>query len=199
MITTFEQANETPLGVGLGELFHPETEGEVIFHVEIEASDRILVVGIKASADEDELGLEAVGEGFDFGLDGLDDFAGGGFGVEGEIDGEAKSWTGAGFLFGTGAWIEGEAVGGEETDLGVCPEGILGSVTVMDIPIDDEDAFETCEEGFFGGDGHIVEEAEAHGAGGEGVVSGWSDGGEGESIFAGEDTADGIAGCTGGQ
>lgn len=51
----------------------------------------------------------------------------------------------------------------DEQDVWVIPEGPLCTITVVHIPVDNEDLFGEVEsEHLFCGDGNVVEEAEAH-------------------------------------
>ncbi len=78
-----------------------------------------------------------------------------------------------------GAGVVGVLVGGEIEDGGVGFKDGLGAVAVMDVYIGDEDAVDAREGlGVAGGNGDVVEEAEAHAPVGEGMVARWADQGE---------------------
>ena len=53
------------------------------------------------------------------------------------------------------------------------PEEVLGAVAVVDVPVDDEHTLAGVDQGT-GRHGHVVQEAEAHGPVGRGVVAGWT-------------------------
>ena len=74
-------------------------------------------------------------------------------------------------------------VGRDVEHVGVVPEDRLGAVAVVDVPVDDQDPF-TDGGARSGGDGHVVDEAEPHGAIFGGVVSRWSHGNEGNPVSA---------------
>jgi hypothetical protein len=92
-------------------------------------------------------------------------------------------------------------MGAEEEDAGILVEDVLGAVAVVHVPIGDEHAFDAVDfAGVARGDGCVVEDAEAHAAGGGGVMAGGTDGGEGVADAAAHDgvnTGEGSAGCQG--
>jgi len=70
-------------------------------------------------------------------------------------------------------------MGREEQDRRIVVEGMLGAVTVVEIPVHDQDLFQSVL--FFricGGDGDVIENAEAHAAIRFSMVSGRPDKGE---------------------
>ena len=74
-------------------------------------------------------------------------------------------------------------MGRDVEHVGVVPEDVLGAVPVVHVPVDDEDPL---AEGRARrrGDGHVVDEAEAHGPVGGGVMAGRPDGDEGDALAA---------------
>ena len=63
-------------------------------------------------------------------------------------------------------------------------ERVLGAVAVVDVEIEDRDALEAVRlDGVHGADRHVVEDAEAHGAIGRGVMPGRAHGAEGAAHF----------------
>ncbi len=57
-------------------------------------------------------------------------------------------------------------------------EVVHGSVSVVDVPVEDQDASITYGEGVLGGYGGVVEEAEPHRTIAFGMVTGWAYGAE---------------------
>ena len=165
-----------------------------------EAAEGVAAAGIEAGGEDDEVGAEGVHGGDEFLAEGIKDGATAGAGGEGAIEGGGLAGGGAGFGGGAGAWVPGGLMDGEEEDVGVFVEDILGAVAVVDIPIDDEDAIDAP--GFAGvpsGDGGVIVDAEAHATGGGGVVSRGADGGEGVADAALDDGIDGGEGGAGGE
>ena len=66
-----------------------------------------------------------------------------------------------------GAGIERHLVGRAVEEIGIGPEDVLGAVAVVDVEIDDRHAFGAMAgAGIMGGNRHLVEQAETHGAAG---------------------------------
>jgi len=60
----------------------------------------------------------------------------------------------------------------EEEDLGIAPEGILSAIAMVDVEVHDENALQIqLAEDMAGGDGHIVEDTEAHSSAGQGMMA----------------------------
>jgi hypothetical protein len=70
-------------------------------------------------------------------------------------------------------------VGAGVEDVGAALEEVLGAVAVVDVVVEDGDPGGALAAEVLGGHRHVVEEAEAHGEGALGMVSGRADGGEG--------------------
>jgi hypothetical protein len=66
-----------------------------------------------------------------------------------------------------------------EEDVAALPEGVLGAVAVVDVPVNDEDPVQTAGHGVGGGDGGVVDEAKPHAVSRRRVVTRWPDEGEG--------------------
>ena len=65
---------------------------------------------------------------------------------------------------GASVRVEGVLEAGAEQDAGVVADDILGTIAMVHIKVDDGHPFQTIHfEGMTGGDGDVVEEAEAHG------------------------------------
>ena len=100
----------------------------------------------------------------------------------------------AGFVGRAGAGIERPAVDREEADALVGVEHVLRAVAVVDVPIDDQHAVEpVLVDRDAGGDGHVVEQAEAHRAVGERMVPGRPHEAERRAVLAGEHAVDRVA------
>ncbi len=83
-------------------------------------------------------------------------------------------------------------------DGGIGPDDRLGAVAVVDVPVDDRDALGAMGAlGVAGGDDGVVEQAEAHGLVGLGVMARRPDGAEGIGRLAGEHRVDREAGRAG--
>jgi hypothetical protein len=65
------------------------------------------------------------------------------------------------------------AVNAEEEHRGIREEDVLRAIAVVNIPIDDEDAFQTMDRaGVRRGQSDVVEQAKAHAMGGRGMMAG---------------------------
>ncbi len=143
--------------------------------------------------------LTRSGGGFEFVAEVVEDRPAGGADGGGEVPCGPKAIAGAGFVGLAGAGVEGMAVDAEKADLAVVVKDVLGSGSVMDVPIDDEHAVKLLRgAGVGGGDGNVVEEAKAHRLIGQGVVPGRATEDQGDRIIAGADAVDGGAGGSGG-
>ncbi len=142
--------------------------------VEAHLGDSFVAIGVEAGAEEEELWFEFV--------EAWDDFFGEGgavgfvvaVGVEGDVESETGAAADAdfGFVAGAGVGAAGVLVEGDVEDIGAILEGVLGAVAVVSVEIDDGDAGEfMLSDEVFGGDGDVVEEAEAHGMVAFGVVA----------------------------
>ena len=88
-------------------------------------------------------------------------------------------------------------MGGAIEQVGIGPEDFLGAVAVVDIEIDDGHALRIiAAAGIMGGDGHLIEQAEAHGLARFRMVAGRAERTEGVVGLAGEDGIDGGGGGT---
>ena len=98
-----------------------------------------------------------------------------------------------------GARIKRKLMAGGKKETAVIFESMLCAIAVMDIEIDDRDRRQTMNGArMVGRDGHIIEQAKAHGAVIFGVVSGWPDGAKSVGDLAGEHRVDRRAGGAGG-
>lgn len=165
-----------------------------------ESAEGVTAAGVEAGGEDDKVGAEGVHGGDEFLAEGIQNGAAAGTGGEGAIEGGGFTGGGAGFGRVAGARVPGGLMDGEEEDVGVFVEDVLGPVAVVDVPIDDEDAVDAPSfAGVAGGDGGVVVDAEAHAAGCGGVVAGGADGGEGVADVALEDGIDGGESGAGGE
>ncbi|MNU97061.1 hypothetical protein D3C71_871200 [compost metagenome] len=107
-----------------------------------------------------------------------------------------------------GAAVTAQAGLGEQAGLvgavvghpGVVLEDVLGAVAVVDIEIDHRDPFQTVAvAGVGGGDGDVVEQAEAHRGTAGGMVAGRAHRAEGQRILTQHHRIDGGDTCAGGM
>ena len=99
----------------------------------------------------------------------------GGAGFQRYVDREAGAVIDSDFIGRTSPWIEGVLVRRNVQDPGVVVEHPLGAIAVVDIEIDDRDAFHASGERRRGGDGDVVVQAEPHRARALRVVPGRPD------------------------
>ncbi len=130
-------------------------------------------MGVEPGRDQDELGLEGPGQGGQELLEGPQVGAVAVAVHQGEVQGAALARAAAHGLPGPGAGVEGRLVQGGVEDPVVAAEGVLGAIAVVDVPVHDQHPLEPLDlHQVLGGDGHVVEQAEAHGPLGRGVVAG---------------------------
>ncbi len=158
VIAPFEQADEASLAVGPGNFRDHFCEGGVILGFEAKGADGVESVGIEPGTEEDDLGTGAISGIVEHAFETGEVFLSGHSKSQGEIEGGSEPFSAAGFIGIPGSGIKRKPVSGEEEDAAGLVEDVLGSVTVMDVPIDDEDSVEAvvvqCPGG---GDGDIVE------------------------------------------
>jgi hypothetical protein len=91
-------------------------------------------------------------------------------------------------------------VGAEIEHGAIVVKDVLGAVTVVDVPIDDEDLFDAVGAlGLACGDGFGVEDAEPHAADAGGMVAAGADGAESIAEFTGDDGVNRCHGTTDGE
>ena len=116
------------------------------------------------------------------------------------IDGKALSPVYPHLPKGPGPGVVGVLMGGKVENGRVFLKGMLGAVTVMQIPVHDEDTVHIeVFLGISGTDGHIVEEAKAHGARAFRVVPRGPDQGKGIVQFSSAHQGNGLAEPPGSQ
>lgn len=148
----------------------------VVGSFEILVAEGVELVGIESAGYEEEIGCE----GFEFG-DGfvcycVEPVFGGGVWGHGEIEVGVAC---AAFFGAPGSGIVGVLMETEVEDGGVVVEGMLCTVAMMHVPVEDSDALESGDLAQpLCGNGDIVEEAEAHGVVGFGVMTGGAHGRE---------------------
>ena len=198
-VAAFEDGKQAALG-----MFGGDFEGEFGERGEVgvgepEAAEGVADAGVEACGEQDERGLEGFGGGEEAFPEGPEDFVVARAGGKRAVHDASLALALAGFLLGAGAGVPGVLVGGEEQDAAVGIEGVLGAVAVVDVPIDDEDAVGSVFAlRVAGGEGDVVEEAEAHAGVGGGVGAGGADGAEGAAGGGGEERIDRVEDSTGG-
>ncbi len=162
---------------------------------EVDVAERVEGVRVEAGGEEEELRLVVEESG--------DDVLGEGVvvvlvvapGGHGEVEGVAAALADAGFVGEAGVWVLGVGVfmDGDDERVAALFEEVLRAVAVVDVEVDDGDAFElVCGEQVVCGERDVGVEAEAHGAVCLGVVAGRSDGAEGVGELALHDGVGGV-------
>ena len=104
-----------------------------------------------------------------------------------QVDGVALALALAGVLGGAGAGIERPLVDARVEHVGRGGEDLLGAVAVVDVPVEDQHPLGAARgDRVPGGDGDVVEQAEAHRAVALGVVAGRAQAAERRPRLAGE-------------
>ena len=148
-------------------------------------------MGVEAGRRQHPRGLEALGQGDDDLVDQGAVGVAGGAGGHGHVHVGAPARAVAALVHETGARVERVLVGRDVGDPGVAPEHGLGAVAVVDVPVHDQDPLApTGENGR--GHGDVVQEAEAHGLAGQGVVARRAHGEEGGLPLAPVEALDGV-------
>lgn len=110
-----------------------------------------------------------------------------------QVQGRPRSGAGTRFLPCAGPRVEGALVHGKVENGGILVKDFLGAVPVVDVPIHDEYAFrEPRAHRVTRGDGHVVEQTEAHRPVRRRMVARWPDCTEGRADLS---LADGIHGA----
>src|SRR4030066_331886 len=136
-------------------------------------------VGIETSGNQDELWLKSPGYRDQDLTESSQVFLVAPSSGHGKVNRGAFSSTRTSLIHPSCPGIKGVLVSGEVKDFGVSIKGILRSIAMMDIKINDKDTVEIeLSQGKFASDGHIIENAEAHGSIMSGMVSRWSNQGK---------------------
>lgn len=200
VVTAFEDRDETPGRRFFGHLHHHGCQVPKVAVVEGELSERIAESGVKPRRNEDDVGTEAAGCGEQFRSKGAQDLLAARAGGEGTVERCALAGARARFVDAACAGIPWRLMGAEEQDRGVFVENVLRAVSVMDVPVGNQDAFNAMALlGVAGGDCDIVEDAKTHAAVGRSVMAGRTEHAERVVDFSGhhrvdslQHTADGI-------
>jgi hypothetical protein len=159
---------------------------------EQDLSKRIAAMGVETRREEDKLGLkvsQSRGQGF---LKVVEEIAVGTAGGDGNIQRQTLSRAESAFTGGTGAGIMRILVDAKKEHRFVGLKGVLGTIAVVDVPIDDRHALNPA----FGaqimrGDRHIIKKTKAHYLVEFGVVARRPNTAEGVVGAPGEDGVDG--------
>ncbi len=157
-------------------------------------------MGVESAGDKNHLRLELSGNRDQHVRQDAEVLAVAAAGRQRDVDRCAKTRTASRLAKISGARIVGELVGGYVEDRGIGLEAVLGAVAVVHVPVENQQLVESCLalEGACG-DGDVVEQAEAHGAIGLGVVAGRTDGGQAGRRLSACDRTSQIHAAPGGQ
>ena len=160
IIAAFQNGHNAALGMGVGGAHEFQRGPGEIFFAQLQAAQRIGVVGIEARRDEHQIRGEIIKGGQDDAAHGVAELHAAIACPERRIENVAD----AGFIAGARTGIKRHLVGGAIEQVGIGPEDFLGAVAVVHIEIDDGHALRIiAAAGIVGGDGHLIEQAEAHG------------------------------------
>ena len=165
-----------------------------------EAAQRIADAGIETGGDQDQLRAKTFGGRQQRILHRAQDFAPPRTRRQGEVHGGARACARAGFVPAAGARIERPLVRAEKEHRRIGVEDVLRAVAVVHVPIHDQDArYAVFALRVARGEGHVIEEAEAHAAASAGVVSRRPHGAERVLHVAGHHRVDGVQHAACGQ
>ncbi len=177
VVAALEREHDAPAGEALEAGGQPGVPGRRDAHL----AERISVGRVEARRDQDEVRREETRDRQQHAVEGGEVLGVAHAAAPRHVDGEAAAGAAADLRERPRARVERRLVRREVEDRRVLPEGVLRAVAVVEVPVDDEDPL-----GGPGGlerarrDGDVVEETEAHGAVGLGVVAGRTD--ERESV-----------------
>jgi ribosome biogenesis GTPase A len=179
-VAALEQGDEPSAGVPLRDTHELRGDGGEVLGFETEAADRVARERVEAGGDEHEVGREVA---FDRGQRGREDreiAAGRSVRRQRGVDATVARRD----VRAAATRPERPAMERPEEDLAVGREQFLGSVAVMHVEVDDEDAFDSAPADEMPcGDRDVVEQAEAHRPPRERVMAGRPD--RAERILAG--------------
>src|SRR5262249_42444979 len=118
--------------------------------------------GVEAARDENQVRLELTGDREKQLVEAREVIGISHPGRPGQVDRETARIRAADLEDVTGAWIERPLVGRKVEHFRIVPEGVLCSVAVMQVPVDDQSARAPITLGRLRGDRDIVEEAKSH-------------------------------------
>ena len=164
VIASFQYRNNTPPGVFVRRLHDPGRHPPVKSGAEVDVAQGVVPVGVEPCGDDDEFRLEAVYRRQDLFQKGCFIVPIAAAGAHGAVHGGAPASAGARFRPGAGAGIEGILVGADEQHRRVFLEGVLRTVAVVYVPVQDHDLVQAVARlQVARQDGHVVEDAEPHG------------------------------------
>lgn len=165
VIAAFENAHESTCAVPFryaGHLIgHPSED----VGAEFERSERIESMGVESGGEEDELRAEAFDRRQDRIVEGALPFGVAAGRQHRQVDREPLAGSLAAFVSVAGSWVHNAwmSMQANEEHAGIGFENVLCSVSVVYVPIQNEDAFQReVVDQMLGGDGDVVEEAKTH-------------------------------------
>jgi hypothetical protein len=180
-VAALEEAQHGDIEVGEG-----VSEPVEVLGFEALLAEGVTGVGVEAGGDGDEAGVKVLEV-----LQGFEGDVAVVMGGEAWGDGVIEAIIAA--VAAAGAGVSGELVNGEEGDTWAADEDGFSSIAVVDIEVEDSDAFDACGAGGEGRDGDGAEVAEAHGVLADGVMAWGAE--EGETVFVAEGAAEGAEGA----
>ena len=138
VIAPFEHRGETPAGVLGGDpQQHPCQAAEPLV-ADPHARERVAEVGVESGRDQHELGIELAAHWVDHPHEGIQVLAVAAAGGQRHVEGKTLTVPDADLVDGAGAGVEGVLVRGDVEHSRVVRKAVLGSVSVVHVPIDDQ-------------------------------------------------------------
>lgn len=198
-VAALEQECETAAAEFLGELPHDRGHRGETRATEPHVCEGIVRVGIEAARDQHELRSKPPGRRDQDSLEDADVLGVAATRRHRDVEGVAAAAPSPDFRGSAGSGVVGILVGRDVEDTRILFERMLAAVAVMDIPVQNQNAFYSV----LGlerpsRDGDVVDQAETHCAVRFGMVSGWTDRGHARSGVSGGDPSnevDAAAGC----
>ena len=172
VVAPFQGEDQAATAQLVGHRLESVSEVDVAAEREPHPRQRVLPVRIVARRDEDQLRLEPLRQGPQQLVENARVALIADAGAQRHVADGALSLPRADLPPVAAAGIVGVLVRGEEEHRRIAPEGVLRAVAVVHVEIHDEHPLHAALGlGVAGGDGHVVEDAEAHAAAGDGVVA----------------------------
>ena len=166
VVATFERGDDAPAGMAVRNILDALGDPRIVLLVEAELAQVVVAVRVKAGTDENHLRLELLKPGHPHRLDHVAHSRALGVGRNREVDHVVAPPRAT-------VRVERVLEKTHHQDAVIAADDIFGAVAVVHVEVHNRDALQAVPlQRVFGGDRHVVEKTEAHGAVVAGMVTG---------------------------
>ena len=168
VVAAFERGDDAPAGMAAGDILDALRDPGIVLLIQAELAQVVVAVCVKAGADENHLRLERLQPRHPHRLDQVPHCCALGVGRNRQVDQVVAAGRST-------VRIKRVLEKAHHQDTVIAANDVFRAVAVVYIKVDNRDPLQTVAlQRVFGGDGHIVEKAETHGAVVAGMVAGRS-------------------------